>query len=193
MINTTNIKTNTNTQLSKYLSPGQHKVKITNIIPHQSKTGSYKLKFELETEPVTQEGFIPVEGRYGQIGTVHTVFMSNPDMETQVAQTIASLADTLGVRDAVNALPSDTTYEDWASKLTELVKDQYFWVTLNGKEYINSTSGKKGVELNFPKFRAFASLTKYEEVGAEKALAKVYVKELPKETTTPTSTESLFS
>lgn len=191
MINTTNVKTTSNTQLSKYLSPGQYKVKVTNVIPHQSKTGSYKLKFELETEPVTQEGFIPVEGKYGQIGTVHTVFMSNPDMEAQVSQIVAGLADALGVRDAVNALSGDLTYDEWTQQLTEIVKDQYFWVTLNGKEYINPTSGKKGVELNFPKFRAFASLDRYEQVGAEKALAKMYVKELPKEVT-PTSTESLF-
>jgi len=192
MINTSTVTTTQKQTINKYLTPGQYKVKITNVLSHQSKTGSYKLKFELETEPVTQEGFVPVEGKYGQIGTVHTVFMSNPDMEKQVAETIANLADTLGVRDAVNNLPSDISYEEWSQKLTDIVKDNYFWVTLNGKEYINPVTGKKGTELNFPKYRAFASLTKYEEVGAEKALSKVYVKELPKEEPSTTSTESLF-
>lgn len=180
MINTTNIDTTQkNFTTSKYLSPGHSEVKVNNISAYQANSGSYQLRFELETHPVLTEGFVPAEGYTGQVGTVRTVYMSNPEMEAQVGQLIAHLADVTGTREQVNNLSSDLSFEEYAKQLTELVKDKYFWVSISGKKYVNSTNGKVGIELQFSRFKTFASLQDVEEKGADKVLAKPYIKELP--------------
>lgn len=183
MINTTNIDTTKKDYpTSKYLNTGHSEVRVNNIIPYQANSGSFQLRFELETHPVLTEGFVPAEGHTGQVGTLRTVYMSNPDMEAQVGTLIASLADTLGVREQVNNLSSDLTYEQYCQQLTEIVKDKYFWVSISGKKYVNQNNGKVGTELQFSRFKTFASLQDVEEKGADKVLAKPYIKELPTDT-----------
>lgn len=184
MINTSNVKTQ-QTTVSRFLEPGVHKVKINNINCRQASTGSYKLEFQVETEPVTQEGFTPAEGHFGRVGTVKTPFLGNPDLEAQAGAMIANLADELGVREEVNNFSTALTYPEYCEKLTSLVKDKYLYISINGKEYVNPTSGKIGMELNFPRFKSWASIEKVDKVGTEKALAKTYIKKLP----TPESTQ----
>lgn len=186
MINTSTVKTTNNTAPSRFLEPGQFKVKINNINARQASTGSYKLEFQVETEPVNEPGFTPAEGYSGRVGTVKTPYLGNPDLEAQAGALIANLADELGVREEVNNFSQDLTYPEYCEKLLSLVKDKYVYLSINGKEYINTGNGKVGMELQFPKFRAWASVEKVDKVGLEKALSKTYVKQLPK----PESTQN---
>ena len=102
MFNTKEVKTTTKNYISKYLNPGQCLVKINKITPKTASTGTSQLQFEVETEPVTTEGFVPAEGYKGQVGTVKTVYISNQEQEQQISTLISSLADELGVREAVD-------------------------------------------------------------------------------------------
>ena len=183
MFNTKEVKTTTKNYISKYLNPGQYLVKINKITPKTASTGTSQLQFEVETEPVTTEGFVPAEGYKGQVGTVKTVYISNQEQEQQISTLISSLADELGVREAVDNISADTISE-YAEKLSKIVcNGEYVNMTINGREYINSSTGKKGTELQFPKFKVFASRQKVETQGMEKALTKPYLKQLPTETT----------
>ncbi len=181
MFNTKEVKTTNKNYISKYLNPGQHLVKINKITPKTASTGTSQLQFEVETEPVTTEGFVPAEGYSGQVGTVKTVYIANQDQEQQIAGIISSLADELGVREAVDAISADNI-QDYATALSSIVcNGEYVYMTINGREYMNNSSGKKGTELQFPKYKIFASKSKVESQGIEKALTKPYVKPLPQE------------
>ncbi len=190
MFNTKQIETKTNNNyISKYLSPGTYLVKINKVTPKTSSKNTSQLLFEVETEPITTEGFVPAEGYHGQVGTVKTMYIANPDIEQQVGTMISILADELGVREQVDNLSPDLNIEQYAEALSAIVcNGQYLYMTINGREYLNQSNGKKGVELQFPKFKMFASKTKVESVGIEKALTKTYTKPLPA-TETPAATE----
>lgn len=182
MFNTKEVKTTNKNYISKYLNPGQHLVKINKITPKTASTGTSQLQFEVETEPVTTEGFVPAEGYTGQVGTVKTVYIANQEQEQQISALISSLADELGVREAVDSISADTIGE-YAEQLSKIVcNGEYVYMTINGREYMNSNTGKKGTELQFPRFKTFASKQKVETQGMEKALAKPYLKPLPGET-----------
>lgn len=174
MINTKDVK---RAGLNKFINVGLKKVKINNIEAYEAKSGNFQFKFSVETEPINTEGFVPLEGFKGQVGTIKTVYCSNPDMEAQVGTMIANLADETDTREQVNALSQDLSYPEYAQKLTELVKDKYVWVCVNGKEFVNQNTGKRGTELNFPRFKAWASQEKYDKLG-ENSLAKPYLKPL---------------
>lgn len=167
---------------SKYLSPGKFQVKVNSVIPYKANSGSYQLRFELETPPVTTEGFVPAEGYHGQIGTVRTVYMAKEEQEQQVSELIARLADSIGAREKVDSISSEVSMEEYCSILTEMIKDQYFWVSISGKKYINNNTGKPGTELQFSRFKTFASLAEVDEKGIDKVLANPYIKELPADT-----------
>ncbi len=192
MINTTNVDTTkNNNNTSKYLSPGIYEVKVNNITTFQANSGSYQFKFELETPAINTEGFVPAEGFQGQVGTVRTVYLANEAMEAQVGQMIAHLADVTGTREQVNNLSQDLTYPEYAEQLTNLVKDKYFWTSISGKKYVNRTNGKVGTELQFSRFKTFASKAEVEEKGVDKCLAKPFIRELAPEST-DTTKEVLF-
>ncbi len=193
MFNTKEVKTTTGNYISKYLNPGQHLVKINKITIKEATSGNKQLHFEVETEPVTTEGFTPAEGYHGQVGTVKTVYIASPEMEQQVATMISILADEMGVREQVDAIQS-SNLEDYVTELSKLVcTGEYVWMTINGKEYINGTTGKVGMELQFPRYKMFASKTKLETVGAEKALTKTYTKTLPAQEASTKSETDIWS
>jgi len=177
---------------SKYISPGQYLLKINKIATKTASSGNSQLLFEVETEPITTQGFTPVDGHTGQIGTVKTVYISNPDMEQQVATLISLLADALEVREQVDNIPTGLNLDQYVEALSAIVcNGNYVWMTINGKGYVNQTTGKTGVELQFPKYKMFASKSKYETLGATKALANVYVSE-PKPAQTTATTDQVW-
>ena len=191
MFNTTTIDT-TKKQYptNKYLSPGHYEVKVNSITPYKAGSGSYQLRFELETPAVTTEGFVPADGHTGQVGTVRTVYISNPEMEQQVGTLIASLADVTGTRDQVDSIKTET-YEEYATALQQIVKDKYFMVSISGKKYVNGSTGKVGTELQFSRYKTFATKQDVLDNGVEKVLGKIYIKELPT-TDTAKKEEVLF-
>lgn len=189
MFNTKDVKTTNNNTLGKYLSWGISEVKINKITPRKASTGNYQLQFEVETPPVTTEGFTPAEGYTGQVGTVSTSYINKPEAEATVAALIADLANELGVREQVDAITSES-YEEYCEKLTQVVSGKYLYLAINGKEYVNNNTGKKGVSLQFPKFKIWASKDKFEEKG-ESALYKPSLWKLEESPSTQ-STESLF-
>lgn len=178
MINTKDVKKNSGFGTSRFLGVGQYKVKINNIEAYESATGSFQFKFGVETEPVLEEGFVPLEGYKGRVGTIKTLYLANPVMEDQVAATLANLGFETGTKELMDAISPDLSYPEYASTLTDILKDKWVWVSICGKEYLSAKTGKKGVELNFPRFKAFASDTTKEKLG-DKALAESRLKTLP--------------
>ncbi len=186
MFNTKEVTTKqTTNSLNKYLSWGISEVKINKIVAHKAKTGNYQLKFEVETPPVTTEGFVPAEGYFGQVGTVSTQYINKPEVESKVASLIADLANELGVREEVDAITSET-YEEYCDKLTQIVSGKYLYLSINGREYVNDNTGKKGTNLQFPPFKSWATKDKYEEKG-ESALFKPSLYTLLEQGTTPST------
>ena len=73
-------------------------------------------------------------------------------------------------------------YEEYAAALQNIVKDKYFMVSIGGKKYVNSTTGKVGTELQFSRYKTFATKQDVLDNGVEKVLGKIYIKELPTDT-----------
>jgi len=194
MFNTKEVKTQDKNYISSYLAPGHSLVKINKVTTVKASTGSSALEFHFETEPITTEGFKPVEGHSGKVGRVKTVYINNADQEKRVATILSNLAEELGVKQQVDNISPDLTIEQYAEEFSKIVcNGEYVWVSLNGEEYVNSNTGKKGTALKFPSYRTFASKTKYDTVGAEKALSNTFIKKLPEQQTeTATDTQSVW-
>lgn len=193
MFNTKEVKTQDTNYISSYLAPGHFLVKVNNVIVKKASTGNSALEFEFETEPITTEGFKPVEGHTGKVGRVKTVYISNPDQEKRVATILSNLAEELGVKDQVDNISPDLTIEQYAEEYAKIVcNNEYIWVSLNGEEYINNNTGKKGVSLRFPSYRTFASKSKYDTLGASKALSNTYVKKLPEQENAASTSENVW-
>lgn len=189
MFNTKEVKTQERNYISSYLSPGHSLVKVNKVTTMKASTGSSALEFQFETEPVTTEGFKPVEGYSGKIGKVKTVYINNADQEKRIATILSNLAEELGVKEQVDNISPDLTIEEYADAYSKIVcNGEYVWVSLNGEEYVRRDNGKKGTSLKFPSYRTFASKSKYDLLGAEKVLSNTFIKKLPEqesETTDP--------
>jgi hypothetical protein len=193
MFNTKEVKTQDTNYISSYLAPGHFLVKVNNVTVKKASTGNSALEFEFETEPITTEGFKPVEGHTGKVGRVKTVYISNPDQEKRVATILSNLAEELGVKDQVDNISADLTIEQYAEEYSKIVcNSEYVWISLNGEEYARTDNGKKGISLRFPSYRAFCSKTKYDLLGAEKALSKTYIKRLPEQEAATGSSENVW-
>lgn len=167
MISTTNVKTNV-PSTGKYIGIGRHELKINEITTTKSSNGqSTQVTFKVETSPITTEGFQPVEGAKGQVGTVKTIYLKTDEQINEFVSQIALLADKLGVRTEIDSVQA-SNLEEYIEKVSPLLTNKYFWGRVVGEQYVkNDGSGKIGTILHWSRYKAFNSLKEVEEKGIE--------------------------
>lgn len=189
MIKTTDIPESSGGGLNKMLIPGNHKIKVNDIIfevpPFDNKAISIKLQVEGESLGKDFQGFFrdaqnESKGRHeGQVATVKTNPYGNYSDKTFATGEIVRDTEILKF---LNKFCEATNCSDWLieqdekfSKISDLLKafkkdapfkDVYFYACLAGKEY-EAKNGRVNNEIFFPKFNLtsipFANL-KQEEI-----------------------------
>lgn len=169
MFTTADVKRESNF-VSSYGTFGINQYKIIGIDIKSSAPDKYRLYFKLETPPLEEEGFKPVEGSKGQVCNTQ-VWLNTEKTESgaksiaEVMGIIGTIADKLGLGSEVDAIKEDTI-EAYVTKFAAVVSgEKYAWYKLTGNEW---AEGK--VSLKFARFNFCHSLS---EVNAEEAVKKV--------------------
>lgn len=139
---------------SPYLTYGSGQVlKINNIelkISHN--TNAPKAILHMETKPINDPTFTPVEGAVGRVGRIGCgPYMNSEPLKREFLQKMKTIAATLGLEDQVNQIKSDK-FEQVVEKISNLLKNRYARYTIVAAEYPKS-DGKVGITLSLPRFK----------------------------------------
>lgn len=178
---------NTEKKLSKYVSYGNHYLKINDIEIKTAMSGSKQLIFHMETPEVKAEGFTPEEGYKGQVGKVafpgSYLKMDNEKAVKEFNTAIGTIADTLGVRAELDNINVET-FDEYVQAITPILTNKYAWWALSGEEYIKS-DGKIGTKLKVRRYKFISSTEKGESgLGAFDASVSYNLKKAEKPDTT---------
>lgn len=178
---------NTEKKLSKYVSYGNHYLKINDIEIKTAMSGSKQLIFHMETPEVKAEGFVPEEGYKGQVGKVafpgSYLKMDNEKAVKEFNTAIGTIADTLGVRAELDNINVET-FDEYVQAITPILTGKYAWWALSGEEYIKS-DGKIGTKLKVRRYKFISSTEKGESgLGAFDASVSYNLKKAEKPDTT---------
>lgn len=155
--------------MSKYLGIGNFKLKINSMEAIKANaTDNYKVRFNVETEPIAVAGFVAEDGHYGQIGRVDTVYLAGENQISEFTTLIATLATKIGVKDAVDTVTASNV-PDYVAAISPILTGHYFFGRLTGEEYDRGQdeTGKQkkpGLRLKWSRYGTFASM----EEGIEK-------------------------
>jgi len=149
--------------ISKYLGIGNYKLKINSLEAIKANTSdNYKVRFNVETEPIATPGFVAEEGHYGQIGRVDTVYLATDGQISEFTTLIATLAIKMGVKEEIDTVEASNV-KDYVDAIGPILTGKYFFGRLTGEEYDRGQdeTGKKktpGVRLKWSRYGTFASL-----------------------------------
>lgn len=159
---TKGIDTSKKGKLSQYITcGGPQKLKINSLTIEAAKTGSKRIVFHMETEPIKAGGFTGVDNAQGQVGKVRTGYMKTEDQEKEVLTNLGIIGDKLGVRAEIDAIQSDNI-EDYVQQVEKLITGKYLYWVIRGEEY-PKPDNTLGLSLQFRRFGFVASL----EEGAD--------------------------
>jgi hypothetical protein len=148
---------------SPYLSYGSSQELTINDIRFQkfsSGSKAAKIVFDMESAPINDPAFKPVEGHAGRVGQVVAApyVTSDKDLHEFVSKVIAPIADAMGVRDRLDQIEA-TDFEDYLSKVREVFLGNFARFFISAKEYQSPTiPGKMKYSLLLPKFGFVESL-----------------------------------
>lgn len=145
---------------SKYLSHGIVKAKINSMVVQKAKnTESRRVVFYLESEPINAPEFKGVDGAKGRIGRMSSGYMGSEASYSDFARQLAVIADKLGVREELNAVPgSGVTFEEYMAKVNTLLVGKYLWWNIKGEEY-----AEKKINLQLMRYGFAKSLAEVDE------------------------------
>ena len=141
--------------ISKYITYGIHELKINDIeIEYSTQKGTPRLKFHMETRPVTDAGFEADEAATsnGKVGFVRSQFLANEAQMKELSNNMIILARHLGEAEeqALDNFYAESL-EVYVEKVKSVVKNKYCWFKMCGEEYIKS-DGKTGLALKFARY-----------------------------------------
>lgn len=140
--------------ISPYLTYGSGQVlKISGIeLKKSQNTGSSKPIFHMETKPITDPAFVPIDGAKGKVGKVACgVYMNSDALKREFLQKLKTIAVAVGVESEVNKIKSED-FEEVVQRITDVIKGKYARYTLVAGEYPKN-DGKVGITLSLPKFK----------------------------------------
>ncbi len=132
---------------SQFISYGVKQLKIVGITAKVSKKESARIQytFEMETPAIGGdfEGFEGEDGTKaaGLIGRVRYNAWFNPelvedeDKMNQFLDDITLMADKAGVREELDALPEDISWNEMIESLVTIFKDRFMWFLITAEEY----------------------------------------------------------
>lgn len=161
---------------SPYVTYGRgQKLKINAIeLSASQNTGNPKVTIHVETEPVKDESFIPVEGYKGRVGKVACgVYMKTDEQKTEFLGNMKAIAEAMGLSDEVDEIGGET-FEEVVQKIETLFKSskKYARFTIYAEEYAKKNT-RTGIKLFLPRYNFVESL----EVPEDKSKLAPFDKE----------------
>lgn len=159
MFGTKGIDTKVEKRVSKYISYGNHYLRINDITVKTAQSGSKQLIFNMETPKVDNPNFEAEQGFEGQVGKVafpgSYVKLDNETAVKEFNTALATIADKLGVRkdfDAINA----ESFDEYIESVKALLLGKYAYWSVAGEEYMKS-DGRTGIKLKTRRYNFVAS------------------------------------
>src|SRR3990167_11119743 len=130
-------------KISQYIIYGNQKAKINRIELKEAKTGTKKVVFHMESEPVTTEGFIPHEESVsgGQIGRVDaTIFLKTQEQMEEFHKNTQIIAEKLGSLEQVKTLSADSL-DEYITKVAPYLTGKYAYWQIAAEVYKKDEKG----------------------------------------------------
>ena len=139
---------------SKYIKPGIQELKINDLEIELAKTGTPRIKFIVETRPVTDKGFVPDETATagGKVGTIRSSYLKNDDQKVEFSKNMVFIARHLGEKEetTLDGLFADTL-EEYIEKIKPILTGKFVHFKVCGEEY-QKDDGKIGMTMRFARF-----------------------------------------
>lgn len=178
-------KTESGSNQSPYITYGRgQELKITKIeLTESQNTHNPKATLHVETRPIKDDGFVPVDGAKGKVGKVACgVYMKTDEQKHSFLANMKAIAEAMDLTDEIDEI-SGNTFEEVVSKIETLFKSakKFARFTVYGEEY-SKPNNKIGVKLFLPRYNFVENLTVEEDKSKlalfDKAHEKHY-KKLP--------------
>lgn len=140
--------------ISPYVGYGSGQIlKINDIeLKESQNTGAKKAILHMETKPINDENFKPIEGATGKVGRVGVgVYMNSELLKREFLQKMKTIAAAIGLESKINEIKSES-FEEVVSKIAAILKGKYARYTIVASEYPKS-DGKVGITLSLPRFK----------------------------------------
>lgn len=146
---------------SPFLSPGSGLVlKINNLELIQSQnSGNPRPVFHMESEPITDPDFKPVDGATGRVGKVSGnggYYLNNDNQRSEFLGFLKAIARAIDKTEELEAIEA-TSFEDLVEKSKRVLCGHYARYFVAGTEF-SKPEGRWGVKLTFPNKRAVESV-----------------------------------
>ncbi len=136
--------------ISKYITYGIQELKINDITIKVAGTGSKQVIFHVEGLPIKEDGFEGVDGANGPVGRITTMYMK-PEKESEIAMTFGKIADSLGLRDKLDAIDVNTL-EEYVETTCKLLKGKYANFVVADEQYWDEKNSKVRSSFRFPRY-----------------------------------------
>ena len=140
--------------LSPYMTYGGGQVlKINDIeLKYSQNSHAPKAILHMETKPIEDPAFTPLEGAKGRVGKVACgIYMTTDVLKREFLQKMKVIATVLDLESEINKIRSDN-FEKVVQDIVALLKGRYARYTICASEYPKE-GGKIGITLNLPKFK----------------------------------------
>jgi hypothetical protein len=154
MFGTKGVETVEGSSTSKYFSYGVNKAKIVDLkLVKSPSSPNQKLEVWLEGEPVTEKGFVGVDGARGKVGKLVTYWLREDKHYQDLLRQIGIIADKLGVRKEIDEISVNSVSEfgQYLQNIKPYLCGKYLWWVI-GADYYSETRYKLLlVKFNFVK------------------------------------------
>ncbi len=154
MYNLNEINTIDRQNNSPYIAYGSNQIlKINDIeLKHSKNTGSPKAILHMETKPVEDTDFTPIEGHKGKVGKIGIgIYMKTDDQKREFLKNLKIISMSLGLEDEVNAV-NGTSFEEVVNGVKEVIcGNKWARYTIFAEQYPKQDN-KVGVKLTLPRY-----------------------------------------
>lgn len=140
---------NSKRRISAFLTYGSHQpLKINDFEVRNFGGTSTRINFKMEGEPIKAEGFSPVDGAEGQVGTViaRSYIKTERDQQQFVSEVVVPIALALGVIGEVDRVEANT-FEEYLDKVKPIITGKFANWLVGAREYLSS-DGQNRVKYN---------------------------------------------
>lgn len=140
---------------SPYLSYGSGQIlKINSIeLKFSQNTGSPKAILHMESKPVNEPGFTPVDGAKGRVGRISgSIYMKDDNSKRNFMNTLYIIAQALGLESEIKDISGETFQETIKKAEAIVCNGSYARYSIFAEEYAKPEN-KIGISLFLPKYK----------------------------------------
>jgi hypothetical protein len=167
MYNLNEISTTERQNSSPYISYGSNQIlKINDIeLKVSANTGSPKAILHMETKPITDSDFTPIEGHKGKVGKIAIgIYMKTEDQKKDFLKKLKTISIALGLEDEVNQVTGNSFEEVVDNVKSVICGNKWARYTIFAEQYPKA-DGKLGIKLLLPRYNFVESIDVDPEVS----------------------------